>query len=279
MWLACLANSRYKTEKTGLDMSDKPYVILTMKWGTLYGADYVNVLYNATRKFLDHPFRFICMTDDASGIVDGVEIMPIPEMDLGEGRFAFGGWPKLAVFKQDLFGLEGRALFVDLDTVIVGDMKPMLEAEGGVVLIREWKRFVDYFRPRRVNGMTSIFAFTLGEQTQIYDKFMENPDYAFENYRSEQRWVTDTATDMRFWGPKQVVSFKRDLLAPPLLNRFIPPKAPEPETTMVAFHGVPRPIDVVPDNNKPWGKWSRWGRGAVPFVRDFWISNGGTDPS
>ncbi|MCP5088440.1 MAG: hypothetical protein GY952_16745 [Rhodobacteraceae bacterium] len=260
-------------------MSNQPYVILTMKWGTLYAADYVNVLYNALTKHLDHPFRFICMTDDANGIVDGVEIFPIPEMDLGENRFAFGGWPKIAVFQKDLFGLEGRALFVDLDTVITGDIKPMFEAEGGVVLIREWKRFVDHFRPRKVNGMTSIFAFTLGDQTAIYDTFMENPDHAFENYRSEQRWVTDYATDMRFWGPKQVVSFKRDLLAPPLLNRIISPKAPGPETSVVAFHGVPRPIDVVPDNNETWGKWSRWGRGPVKFVRDFWIENGGTDPT
>ena len=260
-------------------MTDKPYVILTMKWGTLYPADYVNVLYNACSKLLDHPFRFICMTDDASGIVDGVEIFPIPEMDLGENRFAFGCWPKISVFKKDLFGLEGRAMFIDLDTVIVGELTPMFKAKGGVVLIREWRRFIDYFRQRKVNGMTSIFAFTLGTQSQIYDKFMENPDYAYDNYRSEQRWVTDYATDMQFWGPKQVVSFKRDLLAPPLLNRFIPPKSPDPDTAVVAFHGVPRPIDVVPDNNKPWGKWSRWGRGPVKFVRDFWIDNGGTDPT
>ncbi len=260
-------------------MTEKPYVILTMKWGTLYPADYVNVLYNACSRFLNHPFRFVCMTDDATGIIDGVEIFPIPEMEMGENRFAFGCWPKISVFKKDLFGLEGRAMFIDLDTVIVGDITSMFKASGGVVLIREWRRLVDYFRKRKVNGMTSIFAFTLGAQSQIYDKFMEDPDYAYENYRSEQRWVTDYATDMQFWGPKQVVSFKRDLLAPPLLNRFIPPKNPAPETAVVAFHGVPRPIDVVPDNNEPWGKWSRWGRGPVKFVRDFWIDNGGTDPT
>ena len=254
-------------------------MILTMKWGTLYAADYVNVLYNAISKNLDHPFRFVCMTDNASGIIDGVEVLPIPEMDLGANRFAFGGWPKLSVFRKDLFGLQGRALFVDLDTVIVGDMTPMFQAPGGVVLIREWRRVVDYFRPRKVNGMTSIFAFTLGGQSQIYNQFMANPDHAFENYRSEQRWVTNYATDMRFWGEKQVVSFKRDLLAPPLLNRVIPPKTPGPETSVVAFHGVPRPIDVVPDNNETWGKWSRWGRGPVKFVRDFWIENGGNDPT
>ena len=43
-------------------MADKPYVILTMKWGTLYPADYVNVLYNAVSKYLDHPFRSVSYT-------------------------------------------------------------------------------------------------------------------------------------------------------------------------------------------------------------------------
>jgi len=260
-------------------MHDQPYIILTMKWGTLYSADYVNVLFNACKKYIHHPFRFICMTDNSEGIFQGVEILPIPEMDLGENRFAFGGWPKLSVFKKDLFGLTGRALFIDLDTVIVGDITPMLETPGQIVLIREWRRFVDYFRKRKVNGMTSIFAFTLGSQTQIYDTFMKNPDHAFANYRSEQRWVTDYAADMHFWTKKLVVSFKRNLLAPPLLNRFITPKSPASETAVVAFHGVPRPIDVIANKNKPWGKWSRWGRGPVKFVRDFWLDNGGTDPT
>lgn len=259
-------------------MGQDPYIILTMKWGTLYAPDYVNVLFNAFARHLDAPHRFICMTDDPAGIDPGVEIFPIPEMDLGENRFAFGGWPKLAVFRKDLFGLKGRALFVDLDTVIVGDLEPLLQAEGGVVLIREWRRFVDYFRPRRVNGMTSIFAFTLGAQTQIYDRFMANPDQAFENYRSEQRWVTDHANDMQFWDPTRVISFKRDLLPAPGLNRVLPPKQPDARVSVVCFHGEPRPIDVVPDLNQAWGKPTRYGRGAVPFVRDFWLSNGGRDP-
>ena len=142
----------------------------------------------------------------------------------------------------------------------------------------EWRRFADYFRKWGVNGMTSIFAFTLGEQAQILQKFMDDPDYAFANYRSEQRWVTDTANDMRFWPEGWVVSFKRNLLAPPLLNRVIPPKSPPPGARIVAFHGEPRPIHVVPDRGQRWGSWSRYGRGAVPFVRDYWLRYGGSEP-
>ena len=253
-------------------------VIICMKWGTLYGPDYVNVLYAAVADNIAIPFRFVCLTDNITGLRDEIETFPIPDMDLGRDRFAFGGWPKLCVFAAELYGLKGRCLFVDLDTVIVGDITPMLRMEGGLCLIREWRRFADYFRKWGENGMTSIFAFTLGEQTQILERFLADPDAAFRDYRSEQRWVTDHARDMRFWTPGWVVSFKRDLMALPLLNRVVPPKAPPEGARVVAFHGDPRPIHVVPDRGQRWGNAVRYGRGAVPFVRDYWLRYGGRDP-
>ena len=39
-----------------------------MKWGNLYSSDYVNVLYNATKRNITGDFRFICLTDKNDGI-------------------------------------------------------------------------------------------------------------------------------------------------------------------------------------------------------------------
>lgn len=47
--------------------------ILCMKWGTLYSADYVNVLFNACRQSLSGDFRFLCLTDDATGFLPEIE--------------------------------------------------------------------------------------------------------------------------------------------------------------------------------------------------------------
>lgn len=256
----------------------QPYVVMCMKWGTLYGPDYANVLYRAVADYLDAPFRFVCLTDDPAGLDPSIEHFPIPDMGLGEGKFTFGGWPKLSVFKQDLYGLSGRCLFIDLDSVIVGDLLPMLEAEGEICVIREWRRFADYFRKWKVNGATGVFTFTLGESSYLLDKFMDDPEDATTRFRSEQRFVTAYAKDMHFWHPDWVISFKRHLLAAPIVNRFVKPSEPSPEVKIVAFHGDPRPIHVVPDNGQRWGKWSRYGRGAVPFVRNYWLKYGGSDP-
>ena len=51
-----------------------------MKWGTLYSAEYVNVLYRAVRKNLSGDFRFVCLTSESDGLLDEIETYPIPEI-------------------------------------------------------------------------------------------------------------------------------------------------------------------------------------------------------
>ena len=44
-----------------------PRVVLCMKWGKTYSADYVNVLYNAVMKHVTAPVRFVCLTNEPAG--------------------------------------------------------------------------------------------------------------------------------------------------------------------------------------------------------------------
>ncbi|MBN8763515.1 MAG: hypothetical protein J0I63_09885, partial [Thiobacillus sp.] len=62
--------------------------VLCLKWGTRYGAHYVNRLYRGVGRNLSRPFRFFCCTEDASGLDAGVEIIPFPG-NPGVKR----GWP------------------------------------------------------------------------------------------------------------------------------------------------------------------------------------------
>ena len=48
-------------------------IVICMKWGTLYGAEYVNRLYHAVRRNITGDLRFICFTDNRSDIIDSVE--------------------------------------------------------------------------------------------------------------------------------------------------------------------------------------------------------------
>ena len=85
-----------------------------MKWGTLYGPEYVNRLYSMVKKNLTYDFKMVCFTDDTSGIDDEVDCYDIPEMNL-RTDIPERMWKKIATFKEDLYGLKGRAIFLDLD--------------------------------------------------------------------------------------------------------------------------------------------------------------------
>jgi hypothetical protein len=79
-----------------------------MKWGTKYGADYVNRLYGMVRRHLRGDFRFVCLTDRSDGVRTEVQCLPIPDLALPDG-IPERGWKKLTTFAADLQGRWGFA--------------------------------------------------------------------------------------------------------------------------------------------------------------------------
>lgn len=128
--------------------------IICMKWGTKYGPEYVNRLYAMVRRHLSGDFNMVCLTDDSSGIRSEVQCLPIPPLDLPPG-IPERGWTKLASFAQDLHGLRGTALFLDVDVVIVGNMDGFFEVPGDFMIIH------DYKRPWRITGNSSVYRLSL----------------------------------------------------------------------------------------------------------------------
>lgn len=249
-----------------------------MKWGKAYAPDYVNVLASAVRKHLKTPYRFVCLTDDPTGLSPDIEALPIPNMGLSAGNHSFGAWPKISMFKPDLHGLSGRALFIDLDSMICGDLAPMFDHPGSLVMVEEWRRPIDWFKVNRpIRGASMVISFDIGSMGHVYDELVSRPEHWTSTVRNDQRFMWKLHDDVTFWPDDWVISFKRHLLHPPLVNRFVPPKSPPEGTRILAFHGRPRPAELVPGRNQVWGDFWRAGRGPVPFFRDYWLSNGGRE--
>ena len=59
--------------------------VICMKWGSKFGAEYVNRLRSMVVRHLPHPHRFVCFTEDARGIDPAVEVAPLPEVRLPDG--------------------------------------------------------------------------------------------------------------------------------------------------------------------------------------------------
>jgi hypothetical protein len=245
-----------------------------MRWGALYPTSYVNVLHSAVCRNLSGPFRFVCLTNETEGLAPGIEAHPIPDLGYSERHWRHGAWPKLSVFLPDLYGLRGRALFIDLDSVITGALDAFFEEQGVFRAIgggKDWRRGG---RPVNPPLLTGVFAFDLGTFGHIAERFRENPEAAFDDFRLEQRFVERHIDGWQPWPTDWVISFKRHLRRPVPLDRLLPPRQPGPNAKIVAFHGDPRPIEVVRADAGRWGRFPRYGKGPIPWVRRYWLENG-----
>lgn len=218
---------------------DKP-IVMCIKWGVRFAPAYVNRLYAGVRRNLHIPFRFICFTDNGEGLADGIEIFPLPDLGVPHPVGVPGKWPKTALWNRDLFGLSGMALFLDLDSVIVGDLEPFFRYGNpeDVVVARNW------LKPFQGKGQTTLFRFPVGKHGYMLDDFRANPQRIAEKYQFEQHYVTDCIRPgIRFWPEKWVRHYRFHCLGKNYLMRYFRPAKIPKGTRVVAFPGLPNPAE------------------------------------
>lgn len=254
----------------------EPVLILTMKWGTLYSSDDVNRLAAQVRRHLARPHRFICFTDDATGLDAQVEAMDLPEMGLPQGH-ADTRWRKLALFRRDLGGLSGTALFLDIDLVVVDDLQPFFDLPGDFFIIRD----DDLFRAkplRKVNpardqflhsvGNSSVFRYTIGDHAYVLDEYLADPVAATAGYEISQQFQSAQLAkhdNLHYWPKGWCVSFKNDCVPRNLRSYLQDPTMPE-GAKIVLFAGAPKMEDVFA------GRGHKWYRriGNIDWLRKAW---------
>lgn len=223
-------------------------LILCMKWGSRYGPQYVNNLYSMVRRNITGPFRLICFTDDSEKIDQEVEIFPIPELGVEIPPGVPGKWPKQALWAKDLFGLEGVALFLDLDNVIMDSLDPYFDigTADDVFTARNW------VKPWLKQAQTSVFRFRIGSQSHLLENIRQNPDL-MSKYQMEQAYVSACVKGgVKFWPYQWTKHFRRHSLHPWPLRLFTKPVKPR-GCRVLTFPGSPDPHQAVK------GEW-----GSIP---------------
>lgn len=245
-----------------------PVNIATLKWGDRYGPTFVNRLYRSINTHLSRPFRFLCFTDDASGLLPEIEPHPLPALDLPE-RYARTTWLKLGLFADGLAGMEGDCLFLDLDLLIVGGIDCFFDyIPGERCIIHNWKLKHQIFKKRPDVGNSSVFRWRAGTTQFVVDGFLRERDRILQHYglRAPQRYLTVGIGERRWWPESWVRSFKRHSVAPFPLNLAVTPKLPA-ETRILVFHGRPDPDQALKGWNH--GRLHRRTRPA-PWIADHW---------
>lgn len=200
--------------------TDSDLTVVCVKWGTKFSVDYVNILHDMVRRHLTVPHRFVCLTDDPSGIA--CETQPlVPELPYW--------WGKMMLFGHSL---PGRKLFFDLDTVILDNIDGFARYSGPFCVVKPFYR--DW-------GFTSsIMSISPGFGRDTWEKFIRDPRaaMAYTNARADppwnngdQRWLELTVPRADYWQdhlPGQLYSYKVHCA------KGLPPAA-----HVVCFHGKP----------------------------------------
>ena len=253
--------------------------VLCLKWGTLYSSEYVNRLYRGVRTHLSGPFRFVCATDDATGLADGVEAVALPKKPDGLTKFYTYDdvWPmiyvKLCLFEAGYAGLVGPTLFLDIDQIVTGDLNRFFDyCPGKFCIIRNWvERRKTIFRKVPLCGNSSCFRFEAGPASDpVFRTFLKEIDFALDDRRftTEQAYMTHAVglDNIRFWPDNFVRSFKRSCTWPWPLNHFLVPRF-NPDTGILCFHGNPSPTEAIAGyRGRHLNTWTR----PAPWVKELW---------
>lgn len=239
--------------------------VLCMKWGSKYGPEYVNRLRSMVRRHLHRPHRFVCLTDDRTGLEPDIEAFDLPHTGIADfdARLPWTrahGWLKVTSFADPLYDLTGPTLFIDVDVVIVDAIDKFFEHPGQFVVIKEWDK-------ADVTGNTSVYRYQAGAHADLLDILRTRQAQVLGEVRNEQEFVTGTLSrqgKLTYWPQAWCRSFKRHCIPAPL-GWFGAPRIPK-DAAIIAFHGRPHPDDAIAGRS---GKWYR--RVApTPWVAEHW---------
>ena len=261
-------NSETKNNTMGV----KEVNVVTIKWGSLYGAKDVNRIYKMVKANLSckYKLRFHCFTDDSKGLDKSIESHPLPVVNVPKGKLPYAYQKEVGLCRDDLGGLKGkRVLFFDLDVVVTGVeniksldfSKDVCQEERGVLdgffelpqgddfyIIYDW-HFRNGKRKGRV-GNASVYSWLVGSLGYVVKDYEKDPDfYVKKYYTASQEYLSDKVIErfgkLNFWPTVWVESFKEDLLPVWFLRRFKAARRPSSETKICAFHGDPKIEDSV----------------------------------
>ena len=172
--------------------------VACVEWGNYQGRgrDYVARLQAMAARHLSVPHRFVCLQPNVPGLT--------------------GWWNKVELFRPGVF--EGRVLYLDLDTVIVGNLDGLVQ-QTGIIHLKRWGW------AKNVYG-SGCMVWDAGAHQQIWRRFDASVPRQFDG---DQNWI-------------QAVS-QWDALPFPLVcsAKYHCKGGPPAGAAVVCFHGPVKP--------------------------------------
>jgi hypothetical protein len=196
-------------------------VACVLRSGGGYTAEHVRALQEGVATHLLTPHRFICLSD-----------IDVPGVDTYALRHGWSGWwSKLEIFRPGL--LMGRVLYLDLDTVVIGDLSEIASYSGAFAMLS------DFLRPERPASGAMAWNADSDKVRAVWHTFTEDPEGHIHHPRGggDQAFlrsvVGDDVNRLQDFYPGQIVSYKAHC------QDGVPDGA-----RLVCAHGKPKPWDA-----------------------------------
>lgn len=202
-----------------------------------FSAEAVNKLYRQLQAHLSIPHDVVCITDNPAGIDSGIRVVPLWTEHAEMG----GCYRRLRLFGPDAANLVGpRFAWIDLDSVIVGNMDTILGRKEDIVLYRS-----NSVAGQPYNG--SMVLMNANARPQVWDRF--DPATAAATTAAGGYTGTDQAWMAHVLGPDEAVWSKEDGVMHFRLN--CTPDLPE-HSRIVFFPGVAKMHLPTTRKTAPW---------------------------
>jgi hypothetical protein len=184
-------------------VGDVAMKIVTLNIGTKYAeGDYVGKLYRSLVRNVTVPFEFECITQSEYP----------------------GWWGKINVLNP-----PERIVFLDLDTIITGNVDFLFEYQGSFAILR------DFYRP---DGFGSaVMGISPGFGRNIVESFALTSKHVMKSFAGDQNFIEFHVKHADLWQdlyPGKIKSFKAD-------NLEAGPKG----ASIVCLHGQPKNLDLL----------------------------------
>lgn len=212
-----------------------------------YLPAHVNTLQRMVARHLDVPHRFICITDETQGFDAGVEVLQTPpearalgRLRSPEGQRFPSCYRRLWTFSPEAVSLGDRVLVLDIDLVVVADLKPIFDRPEEFV---GWRPFRDWGHRCRFGG--GIYLITPGTRTKVWTEFKgieSSKEARAAGFRgSDQAWLSyKLGQSDPYWDRASGIYSIRDMKG----TENVLPK----DARLVQFNG----------HQKPWQSQLKW---------------------
>ncbi len=188
------------------------------KTGGDYTAEYVERLAKGVARHAPG-VSFLCLTDaDPASL--SCNSVPL--------RHNWPGWWS----KMELFRLRGPVLYFDLDTVICGDLSPLIKQAKAA----PFTMLSDFYRPTL--GQSGVMAWS-GDQPDLYDEFSQSANKHMRAYSCAGMWGDGGFIYAR----RSQAERWQDVLPGMVTSRKVAATRNDNER-VVCYHGKPRPHET-----------------------------------